>query len=193
MSTVLLIALGLLGVLSVVVLGLMAAVLSSLVKSLIEGEIRGALEDHLRERVHVAASLLPSEIRDDQEAEWLYELAAARDRPRLALRFVRGLPSAARAIGAQIAPPQAGVAASDAFDRVSTMSLSDLELARATWRTFLRSFYGRECLPVDAQLRIAQRLRELHAELLDGTSDRTADARSSLRLFLVNARRPAPN
>lgn len=82
------------GVISAFLLG----VGSSIIKSLIDGEIRGALSDRLRAKVHAAVELLPDDISADLEADWLAELDAARDRPRLALRFVRGLPDAARSI-----------------------------------------------------------------------------------------------
>jgi hypothetical protein len=80
--------------------GFFAAVALSVVKSLIEGEIHGALEDWLKRRVRAAAAELPQELAEDHEDEWMEELAERLDRPRLALRYVRGLSKAAREIAA---------------------------------------------------------------------------------------------
>jgi len=92
-------------VLSIICVWLLAVglgVAQSIVRALLEAEILGAFDDHLQSRVRTAAAQLPPHIAAHLEDEWLEELAAARDRPRLALRFVRGLPNAARAIGADV-------------------------------------------------------------------------------------------
>jgi hypothetical protein len=94
MSTTLIMVVGVIGL-------WLLTVVSSVLKAVIEAEIRGVLHDRLEARVYAAAALLPREIAEDVEAEWLEELASARDRPRVASRFVRGLPQAARAIALQ--------------------------------------------------------------------------------------------
>lgn len=82
--------------------------LRSMAEPLIKAEVAGSLEDRLTARVRKAAELLPTEIAEELEAEWLAELDAVRDRPRLALRFVRGLPTAAAAIAADLQPASIG-------------------------------------------------------------------------------------
>jgi hypothetical protein len=66
-----------------------------------QGELNGACEDWLTRQVRAAAAELPREVAEDQEEEWIEELATIGDRPRLAVGYVRGLSKAARTITAE--------------------------------------------------------------------------------------------
>jgi DNA-directed RNA polymerase specialized sigma24 family protein len=79
-------------------------VLRSLVEPIIAAEVRGTFDDHLTARVVRAAYRLPTELAAELEAEWLAELGELNHRPRLALRFVRGLDKAADAIAGDLLP-----------------------------------------------------------------------------------------
>ncbi len=74
----------------------LGGLLRTVVTSLLAGEISSTLAAYLRRRVHKAAATLPAELADDQEAEWLDELAVLNDRPLRAVLFTRGLSKAAR-------------------------------------------------------------------------------------------------
>jgi lipopolysaccharide/colanic/teichoic acid biosynthesis glycosyltransferase len=76
----------------------LAGILRTLATSLVAGEVSGVLAAYLSRRVHKAAAALPPELADDQEAEWLEELAVLKERPLRAVLFTRGLADAARAI-----------------------------------------------------------------------------------------------
>ena len=103
-----------------------ALILKSILEPLITAEILGGLDDLLRRRVRRAAALLPATLAEEQEDEWLQELAALAARRVQAMRFTRGLAAAAVAIQATSAPAGA------APDSASTSGGPAADIARVT-------------------------------------------------------------
>lgn len=87
-------ALTLLGILAATVLWLAKQVLGSLLGQ----QARGSVPDYATKKVKAAVKRLPAELAEEYEADWLAELATLKDKPISALRYARGLPSAARKI-----------------------------------------------------------------------------------------------
>jgi hypothetical protein len=83
-----------------IVLGgcVLALIIRSIVVPLLTDEILGGFDDRLKRSVREAAALLPADIADDKQEEWLEELAAFGARRLSAWRFARGLEQAAEVI-----------------------------------------------------------------------------------------------
>jgi tryptophan 2,3-dioxygenase len=180
----------LVGVAGAAIIGFMLGVVQSLAKWLVEGEIRGAFRDRLEARVRSAAAELPPEIAAEQEAEWLAELAAALDRPRLAVHFVRMLPHAAREISAadreQDRQASASPRGGDAEARTRLVALSSEELLAEAW-SHVRIFDGLDESVVTVGWRQYVDRMLLHIQnglrAIDGRGDHEAELRSQLIEF----------
>lgn len=72
--------------------------IKQVVGMLISQQVKGSIPDYAARKAKAAARLLPDEIADEYEQDWLAELKALNGKPLSAIQYARGLPSAARSI-----------------------------------------------------------------------------------------------
>jgi hypothetical protein len=72
-----------------------------IVGPLIGQQVKGSVPDYTADRARAAAKLLPSELAEQYEDDWLAELHALVDKPLSAIRYAHGLRRAARRIASQ--------------------------------------------------------------------------------------------
>jgi len=69
---------------------------------LLSQQINGSISDYTARKAKAAARTLPSDVAAEYEEAWLAELSVLDRKPLSAIRYVRGLPRAARSIAAEI-------------------------------------------------------------------------------------------